>query len=84
MGRSPEIDAILEAWFKLEYCVPTKRAQAQVALRELLEKAAKKGGDEVTPFQIQTALYERYKAFKAEKFKSDPTQIAKSALKPGS
>jgi len=82
MGRSPELEAILEAWFKLEHCAPNERAQAQRELNELLEKAAQKSGNEVTPFQIQSALYDRYKAFKGEKYKSASTQIAKAALKP--
>lgn len=82
MARSPELEAILEAWFKSEYCAPKERAHARVALNELLEKAAQKSGSEVTPFQIQSALYDRYKAFKAEKSKSSAVQVAQSSLKP--
>jgi hypothetical protein len=82
MARSPDLEAILEAWFRSEYCAPKDRAQAGAALNELLEKAAQKSGHGVTPFQIQSALYDRYKAFKAEKFKSSTVQVAQSALKP--
>ncbi|HEX3628174.1 MAG TPA: hypothetical protein VH280_22420 [Verrucomicrobiae bacterium] len=82
MARSPELEAILEAWFRSEYGAPNDRAEARAALIELLEKAAQKSGNEVTPFQIQSALYDRYKVFKAEKFKSSSVQVAQSALKP--
>jgi hypothetical protein len=84
MGRSPELDAILEAWLKTEYCAKNERAQYLAILEGLLQKAAEKLGNEVTPYQIRTAIYERYKAFKAERFKLNPVQIAQSALKPGS
>ena len=82
MGRSPELDAILEAWFKTEYCAKNERAQALTALDGLLQKASEKAGKEVTQFQIKSAIYERYKAFKAERLRTTPVQIAQSALKP--
>ena len=84
MGRSPELEAILEAWLKTEYCATNERAQSLAILEGLLQKATEKAGDEVTPYQIRSAIYERYKAFKAAKFKSNPVQVAQSALKPGS
>lgn len=42
MGRNTENDGIIEAWWKLDHCLPPEKAQSLSALNQLLDAAVAK------------------------------------------
>ena len=80
MSRQPGIEAILEAWWNLDHGAPAERALAEAKLQILLDLAVAKSRGACTRQQIQSALWERYQTYRAEKRKNSKVQIAQSSL----
>ena len=79
MGRQPEIERIVEAWWLLDHCTPPERANAEVELNKLLDLAVAKSDGLYTRHQIRDALYNHYKAFRVEKRRNEKVQVAQSS-----
>jgi len=79
MSRQPEIEKILEAWWELDH--GAEREKARFKLNELLDAAVAKSGGSVNRYQIQSALWDRYKSFRAEKRQQAKVQIAQSMMR---
>jgi hypothetical protein len=81
MGRQPEIEKILEAWWDLDHCAPPERAKAESKLNQLLDSAVAKSQALYTRHQIRDALYNHYKSYRLEKHKNEKVEVAQSAMK---
>ena len=81
MGRQPEIEQILAAWWDLDHCAPHERAKSESSLNQLLDSAVAKSDGLYTRQQIQDALWGHYNAYRIEKRKSEKVEVAQSALK---
>jgi hypothetical protein len=80
MSRQPEIEAILEAWWDLDHGAPPERAKAETRLHQLLDLAVRKSDGRCSRYQIQSALFDRYRAFRIERRQMLKVQIAQSSL----
>lgn len=81
MSRQPEIEAIFEALWDLEHGAPHERAKAETRLNKLLDSVIDRSGGTVNRYQIQSALHDRYKAFRAEKRRQEKIQVAQSTMR---
>lgn len=81
MGRNPEIEKILEAWWQLEHCAPPERHAAEGALNQLLDAKVSQSDGLCNREQILDALYPHYKSYRREKRKQEQISVAQSALK---
>jgi hypothetical protein len=69
MGRSPELEAIFEAWFELDNCSPTDQAARNQHLNELLEQALTNAGmKSVSRRELMAALRAQYRDFAKGKY----------------
>jgi hypothetical protein len=80
MSRQPEIEQIFEAWWELDHSVHPHRAKAETELHKLLDQVAAKCNGQFSRHQIQSALWDRYQAFRSEKRKNERLQIARSSF----
>jgi hypothetical protein len=81
MGRNPEIEKILEAWWMVDHCPGPERAKSRTHRDSLLDAVVAKGGGQFTRDQILDFLWPQYKDFCAEKRRAERLGVAQSALK---
>jgi hypothetical protein len=81
MGRQPEIEKILEAWWALDHCAPPERAKSESELNKLLDSAVGKSEGLYTRHQILDALWGHYKSYRLEKRKNEKVEVAQTAMK---
>ena len=81
MGRQPEIEKIIEAWWELDHCAPPERSKLQLARNQLLDAAVAKSRGLCTRQQILNGLWPRYKEYRKKKHKQESVQVAQTALK---
>ena len=81
MGRNPEIDKILLAWWELDNCAPPERAKSESALHQLLDAVIVKSHEPLIRQQILNALWPRYKEYRVKMHSHEKVQVAQSALK---
>ncbi len=81
MGRNPEIEKIIEAWWNLDHCARPERAKAELALNQLLDLAVVKSEGLYSRHQILDALWPHYKSYRIQKLKAEKVQVAQTAMK---
>jgi hypothetical protein len=81
VARNPQIEAILNAWYELENCVPSEKGVAHLRLNGLLDAAI--GDTQFSRGQILDHLFSQFKEFKVQKRKAAKVQVAQaSGAKP--
>ena len=81
MARNPEIEKILEAWWRLQHSLPAERAKSQHQLNELLDLIVAKGQHQHTRDQILDFLWPQYKEYRLERKKREQVGVAQAAMK---
>ena len=81
MARNPEIEQILEAWWKTEHCPPAEKAKAEIRLNELLDLAVAKSPGAITRAELLNHFYSRHKDYIRDRRKREAVEVAQSALK---
>ncbi len=76
MPRNETIEAILEAWYELEYGPHSERAGAQQELDSLL--AAAIGNEPITPDEVLDYLHVRFLEFKKSKWQNEKLRVVRS------
>jgi hypothetical protein len=78
MARSPELEAILEAWFDFKHCSPDERKAKQLRLQKLLEETiAKTGIKGLTPLELRAALEEQYREYAKAKYREQNRKLSR-------
>lgn len=81
MGRNPEIEKILEAWWQFDHSLPSGGPASKRQLDELLDVVVLKSKELCTRDQILDFLWPQYKAYRAEKHRAEKLAVAQSAMK---
>jgi hypothetical protein len=81
MSRNPEIEGILEAWFRLDHCPEAEKAKSKASLNRLLDPVVARSGDAVTRDQILSYLYPQYRDYRRQKWRLEQVSVAQSAMK---
>lgn len=80
MGRHPEIDKIIEAWWTLDHCPPHEKAQSQSAFHHLLDAVIAKSEGRCTRDQILDWLWPFYREYRMKIRSEDRVRISQTSL----
>ncbi len=68
MARSPELEAILQAWFDLENCAPEEQFKHKQRFDQLIDAAmARAGKGNISKRELMMALRDHYRDFSKAK-----------------
>ena len=71
MSRNPQIEAIHEARYDLETCVPAQKPELRRKLDELVAQAAAQSASRPSRSEVLDLLYDDYKEFRRMKRKQE-------------
>lgn len=72
MGRHPEVETILQAWFDLETCAPSEKSARLKEFHQLLNEAITKADMKgVSRNELKELLGDEYREFKRVKKKEE-------------
>ena len=80
MGRNAEIDGIIEAWWKLDHCLPPEKAQSLSALNQLLDATVAKSQGRCNRDQILDWLWPRYREYRMKIHREGQVKIVQTSL----
>jgi hypothetical protein len=86
MGRNAEIEALFEAWYDRDHCLPPEKAAAQRKLNALVDGIVAKAGGRIYRDHVFNAFWAEYRdEYRPTRFKKEilgSTQISLGPVLP--